>query len=186
MGFCYEGGLRWNDSFGQPAERDRRLPGLLLPYGGTGVVWVPVAGYLVERLLGDPQVHDGSGARLALGAPSQCHTNVAERIIEHPGETIHTGWALSDDGLWRNHSWTVTEDGTVVETTVERIRYVGAALDAVETLIFASNEWAGEQLVASDPTRWLPVVAQLLTVAGDVPGDEDSAWQIAAALRGVV
>ena len=39
-----------------------------------------------------------------------------------------TGYALSDDGLWRQHSWGLLTDDRVVETTVARLRYFGAIL----------------------------------------------------------
>ena len=44
--------------------------------------------------------------------------------------SIGTGYALSDDDLWRQHSWGVAVDGVVVETTVEREIYVGIVLSA--------------------------------------------------------
>lgn len=44
--------------------------------------------------------------------------------------SIGTGYALSDDGLWRQHSWGLEADGVVVETTFERRSYVGIVLPA--------------------------------------------------------
>jgi hypothetical protein len=37
---------------------------------------------------------------------------------------IATGYALSDDGLWRQHSWDVLRDG-ILETTKARQKYFG-------------------------------------------------------------
>jgi hypothetical protein len=50
---------------------------------------------------------------------------------------IGAGYALSDDGLWRPHSWDVDVDGTAVETTIDRQMYVGVTLDGVQALEFA-------------------------------------------------
>ena len=37
---------------------------------------------------------------------------------------IGTGYALSGDGLWRQHSWGLRREG-ILETTVERAKYFG-------------------------------------------------------------
>jgi hypothetical protein len=53
---------------------------------------------------------------------------------------IGTGYALSEDGLWRQHSWGLREDGGVVETTSGREMYVGLRLpDGPPSLLFALN-----------------------------------------------
>jgi hypothetical protein len=38
---------------------------------------------------------------------------------------IVTGWALSEDGIWRQHSWGIDWKGRLVETTLPRTRYFG-------------------------------------------------------------
>ena len=48
---------------------------------------------------------------------------------------IATGYALSEDGLWRQHSWVVqpmTRTVKVWETTVERVAYFGVVLNDEE------------------------------------------------------
>ena len=40
---------------------------------------------------------------------------------------VGTGYALSDDGLWRSHSWVLTKK-RIIETTVSRVKYLGLAL----------------------------------------------------------
>src|SRR5258708_7764341 len=42
--------------------------------------------------------------------------------------SVVNGYALSKDGLWRQHSWLVTPEGGLVETTVRRAAYFGAVL----------------------------------------------------------
>ena len=46
-----------------------------------------------------------------------------------------TGYALSDDGLWRQHSW-VMDDQVIYETTVKRTQYYGFVLDPAEAVRF--------------------------------------------------
>ena len=56
-----------------------------------------------------------------------CHSNAAE-LFATKGYKIATGWALSDDGLWRQHSWCVDGKNNIVETTKRRKRYFGVVL----------------------------------------------------------
>lgn len=111
---------------------------------GWGALW----SRLCERVLvhgGElvvpPCAVDADTARLAEGAelkvgrvrhsegePSACHDNVIALWRRGRVEAIGTGYALSEDGLWRRHSWGVLDDGTLVETTEARVRYVGVTL----------------------------------------------------------
>ena len=63
--------------------------------------------------------------------PSQCHLNVARLWNERKKGSrligVGTGYALSDDGLWRGHSWGLTKKG-IIETTVRRVKYFGLSL----------------------------------------------------------
>lgn len=60
------------------------------------------------------------------GEPSRCHSNSALCWDENRELcTICTGYALTRDGMWRQHSWILTHEGKVVETTVKRVQYFG-------------------------------------------------------------
>ena len=63
--------------------------------------------------------------------PSQCHLNVARLWEERKKGSrligVGTGYALSDDGLWRGHSWGLNKRG-IIETTVSRVKYFGLPL----------------------------------------------------------
>jgi len=65
----------------------------------------------------------GERARLVGGQRNACHKNAA---LLDDGRTCRrfTGFALSDDGCWRLHSWVMTPDG-IVETTERRTLYFG-------------------------------------------------------------
>jgi hypothetical protein len=45
-----------------------------------------------------------------------------------------SGYGLSDDGMWRMHTWLISFDSRIVETTVAREAYFGGLLreDAAE------------------------------------------------------
>ena len=62
---------------------------------------------------------------------SQCHQNVALLFLGGAINAIATGWALTNDGLWRQHSWGIIDvDGTpaIIETTMKRDIYWGVRL----------------------------------------------------------
>jgi hypothetical protein len=65
---------------------------------------------------------------------SQCHSNTAELwdLNKDRGFKIMTGWALSGDKQWRQHSWGVHK-GKVIETTVKRKAYYGYVLNHRES-----------------------------------------------------
>ena len=66
------------------------------------------------------------------GMTSQCHHNTANLYMKEKIDQIVTGYALSSDGLWRQHSWGLLKNKTV-ETTERRIKYFGFVLDEEES-----------------------------------------------------
>ena len=60
--------------------------------------------------------------------PCHCHNNAAVVATER-GWELWTGMALSDDGVWRVHSWVrIPSTGTIGETTMSRVVYYGVRL----------------------------------------------------------
>ena len=114
-----------------------KLKERLLSRGGQDVV--PYFSYdddTLRILAGNETFIIGDDCDLVynIGNPSDCHQNVVRlwkaRSIQH----IYTGYGLSEDGLWRAHSWGINliyqgkdlpEKITVVETTIERLIYYG-------------------------------------------------------------
>jgi len=105
----------------------------LLECGGTGIA----ARYEedISSILSRGTCLDGRGAKLVEGKPISCHANAAALYELDERNGIMTGWALSDDGLWRQHSWCLRE-GAVLETTVLRRLYYGFELDEDESEVF--------------------------------------------------
>lgn len=68
---------------------------------------------------------------------NDCHINAA--VLWRAGEvpSIGTGYAMSDDRLWREHSWGVTSEGLIVETTVQRATYFGFVFEGPSACWFA-------------------------------------------------
>src|SRR5882672_7029691 len=79
---------------------------------------------LCTALLKRGFLDDGRLAHLRKMRRSQCHDNSLRLVQKHPNWTMYTGLALSEDGIWRVHSW-VTTRRTLIETTVPRELYFG-------------------------------------------------------------
>lgn len=65
---------------------------------------------------------------------NHCHKNAAV-IARAKGWEMWSGLALSDDGIWRVHSWCVAKKngrgtGRVYETTLHRVMYYGVKQSA--------------------------------------------------------
>lgn len=54
----------------------------------------------------------------------RCHDNVSKLLDAKLIDKDVNGFALSDDGLWRYHSWGLLANGKIVETTCHRIAYM--------------------------------------------------------------
>lgn len=76
-------------------------------------------------LLDQGAFQQGENIKLMLGAPSECHDNVAALIRKNPKWKWVFGLALSKDQCWRVHSWALTTKNRIVETTEKRTVYFG-------------------------------------------------------------
>lgn len=76
----------------------------------------------------------------------RCHENASMLWCKQADRyLIATGYALSDDGMWRQHSWIVEPDTSgkkppmIIETTERRVAYFGAVLNYEESVKFAEQ-----------------------------------------------
>lgn len=99
----------------------------ILAFGGDEVL-LNTRDEDAEKVLERGQFFYGS-KYMKKGENSRCHQNAAYLWDANRGKCqIATGYALSEDGLWRQHSWVVqpmTRTVRVWETTVERVAYFG-------------------------------------------------------------
>lgn len=107
----------------------KKLHDQLLSLGGVAVVlW---NGSNDERttqaLISSGKAEPGGTAILKLGKRSQCHENSEKMHRKDPERyAVCTGYALSDDGIWRPHSWAHDgEKNRIIETTEKRAIYFG-------------------------------------------------------------
>lgn len=90
-------------------------------------------------------------SKMMRGHPSQCHANVCNLYEQNKdGHRVYicTGYALSDDGMWRQHSWLLQEYDTntqhrqrIIETTEKRVAYFGFIMTADEAEEFCDNNY---------------------------------------------
>src|SRR4051794_37714600 len=118
------------------------LQARLLKFGGEGGAWVAGSPW-TEAFLARGTLFGGE-SRPGKGRQSACHFNAARLWA---GAKTHrqlvTGYALSQDGCWRRHSWVldpVKGKPTLVETTEPRLLYFGVILTPEE----AESVWQAE------------------------------------------
>jgi hypothetical protein len=122
-------------------KRVEKLKAMCLQFGGSrfqvpGIIECDLAGELDRT---DWRTFNGGLARViksSKGIPMrtcECHENAARVALSRKWE-CWTGLALSDDGIWRVHSWArVPSTGTLIETTVPRVKYLGVKLNTEDT-----------------------------------------------------
>jgi hypothetical protein len=112
---------------------------MVLAHGGDLVVPPLHPEPDLDQLLAAGTLYGPRVSALELGG--DCHANVAKLWIDGRIDAVGTGYALYE-GLWRQHSWGVDQDGTVLETKWLCERYVGLTLPSGEpTVRFALSNY---------------------------------------------
>jgi hypothetical protein len=114
----------------------------ILSFGGNEAcmeLWDTDTPKLMER----GAMRYGDHAKPMIGKPIQCHRNTCNlyEANRDKGVRIVTGYALSEDGMWRCHSWIVwhkTRSVQLIETTEPRIAYFGYEMTADEAERFCA------------------------------------------------
>ena len=116
----------------------KNLKSLLLSFGGDFIVAPPSQDRHVPTLLKSGFLMSGSVLMKPM-RDNMCHQNIA--AVWRKGRRglvgVATGYALSNDGLWRQHTWGFMRDG-VLESTEERRKYFGILLQDSAADYFAS------------------------------------------------
>jgi hypothetical protein len=115
---------------------------LLLQLGGRELVAPPNPDSAVQLLVAAGFVMAGP-VLCKIMENSKCHRNVARVWTQRRDGIvgIGTGYALSGDELWRQHSWGVRREG-ILETTESRTKYFGILLQGWEADSFAESNRA--------------------------------------------
>lgn len=103
----------------------KKLIDKILSFGGKEVI-VPDFEDDLDSIFHRGFYENGENADLNKGIPSQCHRNSCNLFENNDNTAIATGYALSTDGYWRQHSWCIdTLSGKIIETTEKRVAYFG-------------------------------------------------------------
>ena len=115
----------------------------LLSFGGNEVCLRPFDSDLND-ILSRGQLWYSDRTVMRKGLDSACHSNSANYWHEYKNTTvICTGYALSEDGMWRQHTWLVQlgeKENVICETTEARVLYYGFALTEEESMNFWERE----------------------------------------------
>jgi hypothetical protein len=114
-----------------------QLKRMLLRYGGWAANIDPDDPDLTN-LIKRGVIMAGKGAMRRRGKPVNCHCNASELWIDGLAR-ICTGYTMGRDGLWRQHSWGLTTQGQIIETTERRIAYFGFVLTDEEAKQFVKQ-----------------------------------------------
>ena len=154
----------------QPELKSFRLS--LLAFGGLEFVPPGKPDPDLPELLSSGQLITGPVAREELDE-GYCHENIAELWLK-PGAgltAIGTGYALSEDGLWRQHSWGMRND-QIVETTAERVKYFGRILTGNE-----ADAFANANLGDAEERRWRRLPEIWFHLEKDADGYPPREWE---------
>lgn len=127
-------------------QRFIELNRLLLSFGGHETCF-PAVEEDMAKILERGQLWIGDHSILMEGEPSRCHANSSNLWLANKDKnevTIATGYALSKDGLWRQHTWLVqrmARSVRIIETTVKRVCYFGFVMTDDEAEEFANNNF---------------------------------------------
>lgn len=97
------------------------LRAALFKYGGYILSYWPNID--TPKVAREGVILDGKTFKRIGMEPRNCHGNAA-RLGSEVDAKVWTGWALSQDGCWRPHSW-AEFGGQFIETTEPRVAYFG-------------------------------------------------------------
>ncbi|MBN9659194.1 MAG: hypothetical protein J0H49_13495 [Acidobacteria bacterium] len=80
------------------------------------------------------------------GRPNECHRNAALFWLKGKRAAAVIGYYLGPDDVWRQHSWGVMGDGTILDTHAAGRSYFGASLGSFDAVKFAEDH-IGEAVV---------------------------------------
>lgn len=110
---------------------------ILLSHGGALAVPPATPDPLLGMLHEQGAVYPSSDVVCVDGTASQCHQNAVALWRSGQAAFIGTGYALSDDELWREHSWAWDLRGNLLETTTARACYFGLRFEGDNCQWFA-------------------------------------------------
>jgi hypothetical protein len=92
----------------------------------THIVASPDNDHFYKYFISQSKFYLANNVELIKMKQSSCHENCEKLFMEGKIDSCVFGYALSNDGLFRVHSWGL-KDGKIIETTEKRLLYFGYA-----------------------------------------------------------
>jgi len=105
----------------------------------------------------------GAGIRITRGRPNECHRNAALFWLKGKCAAIGIGYYLGPDGVWRQHSWGVLDNGTILDTHSGGRKYFGLRLTSIEATKFAESHVSLPEVLRfmkTSPERFRPIIEE--------------------------
>jgi hypothetical protein len=119
----------------------------LKAHGGEMIVPMPENELRVLQLLKYGRVFEGVKIKVKKGKPNKCHENASRLWAESEHLQLVRGYALHDDGLWRQHSWTFDpKTGEIIETTEPATKYFGVVFSDVQAFQYVIENVPGDDI----------------------------------------
>ena len=119
-----------------------KLRDKLLTFGGEQAC-MPNVEEDLHNILNRGQFWYGDRIKIMKGEDRRCHRNSSELWWNNKDKLcIATGYALSEDGMWRQHTWCINvrpRVNQIIETTEKRIAYFGFVITYKEAMKFESE-----------------------------------------------
>ena len=134
---------------GNPKELERlkkifELRDRLLTFGGEQVC-LPTIEEDLEDIMERGQLWYGDRIKMMKGESCQCHYNSCMCWDDNKDKVrIATGYALSKDGMFRQHSWLIwikPRKNIIIETTQPRVAYFGFVMTEAECEKFYTDTY---------------------------------------------
>ena len=138
-----DGVKNWKQFLNKNTEdKGDKLKSKLLSFGGENVKLGLDTDEELDRMLNDGVLFNVDVVNLKARGFGQCHRNVADKYkrFSFGGFKIVTGYALSGEGTWFQHSWGLGSTGKIMETTSNKYdMYYGYVLNEEESDEFCFN-----------------------------------------------
>jgi len=151
------------------AAKLRELRDILLAIAGQDMVIMPNGERDIDNILANGEILQKTYKEVA-GEPGDCHNNAVKQWFRNPTKySVAGGYALSEDGLWRQHSWLVDDMHRTYETTAPRLLYYGwihrdkEFAKMIEALPCDRREKLLQDWLESSDKPWNPVVSDHLS-----------------------
>src|ERR1035437_8388630 len=150
-----------------------RLRRTLLRIGGVGAEFIDDP--CLQVIAGDGVPFATTELRVTRGKPNECHRNAVLIWLNGKCAAIATGYYLGPDDVWRQHSWGMTNAGTIVDTHSGGRQYFGVPMKSLDAVKFAEDRCAPKSAcrfrrwvwdsysVNADRRRLQPLVEALLS-----------------------